>query len=312
MKFSIFQDSRIGDRHNNEDRLAYSYSRDALLMVVADGMGGHEGGEIASLITVRVLMAAFKRHATPDLPDPFLFLQKYIKDAHQSITNYASKYYLQDPPRTTLVACLIQNNIAYWAHSGDSRLYLLRNGRLFAQSRDHSRIRLLLDSGIITLEQAINHPDRNKIYSCLGGPQAPEIDYSRKTPLKMGDVIMLCTDGVWGNLPTEHIEKVLFHGELNQAVPELLRDAERLNGRGGDNLSVIAVRWGEDYVEAGNGNLSQLTTQTMGVSQVNTRLDIKSNKAGHVPLTDEEINAAIDEIRTAISSLGEEENKPSP
>lgn len=301
MKFSVFQDSRVGDRNSNEDRLAYSYSRDALLMAVADGMGGHDGGEIASQISVQVMMAAFKRHARPNLPDPFLFLQKYIRDAHQAVVNYAHKYYLPDPPRTTLVVCLVQDNIAYWAHSGDSRLYLLRNGRVFAQTRDHSRVRLLLDSGIITPEQALNHPDRNKIYSCLGGIQTPEVDYSRKTPLYSGDVVLLCTDGVWGGLSTSYIERVLSHGELNRVVPELISESERRNGRGGDNLSIIAVRWAEDYKEPVGTN--SIMTQSMGVSQISTRFDVKNDKASYTPLTDDEINSAIDDIRQAIEQL---------
>ena len=101
---------------------------------------------------------------------------------------------LKDSPRTTCVACIIQDNIAYWAHAGDSRLYLLRGGKVVTHTRDHSRVQLLIDQGLINESQAAVHPDRNKVYSCLGGQQSPEIEFSRKTPLVAGDVLALCTD----------------------------------------------------------------------------------------------------------------------
>ena len=127
MKFTIYQETRIGKRANNEDRLAHCYSRDALLMVVADGMGGHYYGEVAAQIAVQTLTEAFKREFKPRIRDPFMFLQKGMLNAHRGILDFAGKHHLQDSPRTTCVACIVQNNVAYWAHSGDSRLYLLRN-----------------------------------------------------------------------------------------------------------------------------------------------------------------------------------------
>src|SRR5574343_873255 len=181
MRFTIYQESRQGGRKNNEDRTSYCYSRDALLMVVADGMGGHYYGEIDSQIAAQTLTDAFQREAKPDLADPFLFLQRGMTNAHHAILDFAADHDLRDSPRTTCVACVIQDNIAYWAHCGDSRLYLMRDGRTIGQTRDHSRVRLLIDQGVITEAQAASHPERNKVYSCLGGHQAPEIEFSRKT-----------------------------------------------------------------------------------------------------------------------------------
>jgi len=175
MRFTIYQDSRQGGRNNNEDRTTYCYSRDALLMVVADGMGGHHHGEIAAQIAVQTLASAFQHEARPHLDDPFRFLQRGMTNAHHAILDYTARHRLPDSPRTTCVACIIQDNVAYWAHAGDSRLFLIRAGRVIAQTKDHSRIRLLLEEGLITEAQAERHPDRNKIYSCLGSPSAPEI-----------------------------------------------------------------------------------------------------------------------------------------
>ena len=209
MKFTIYQESRPGKRPNNEDRIAYSYSRDALLMVVADGMGGHHHGEVAAQLAVQYLMDVFQREAKPTIADPFLFLQRGFNNAHEAIIDYSVAHALSDSPRTTCVACIVQDNIAYWAHAGDSRLYHLRRGRVEAVTRDHSRVQMLLDDGLINAAQAATHPDRNKIYTCLGGFDAPEIEFSRKTPLEAGDLLVLCTDGVWGGVSGESMAGLL-------------------------------------------------------------------------------------------------------
>ena len=125
MRFTIYQESRQGGRENNEDRTSYSYSRDALLMVVADGMGSHHYGEVAAQIAIQTLVNSFQREASPLLADPFRFLQKGLINAHHAILDYASRHRLDDSPRTTCVACIVLENVAYWAHAGDSRLFLM-------------------------------------------------------------------------------------------------------------------------------------------------------------------------------------------
>ena len=116
MKFTIYQDSRQGGRANNEDRTTYCYSRDALLMVVADGMGGHHYGEIAAQIAVQTFADAFQEAAQPRLADPFGFLQQNMNRAHLAILDYVERHQMSESPRTTCVACLVQDSIAYWAH----------------------------------------------------------------------------------------------------------------------------------------------------------------------------------------------------
>lgn len=298
MRFTIYQDSRQGGRNNNEDRTTYCYSRDALLMVVADGMGGHHHGEIAAQIAVQTLASAFQHEARPHLDDPFRFLQRGMTNAHHAILDYAARHRLPDSPRTTCVACIIQDNVAYWAHAGDSRLFLVRAGRVIAQTKDHSRIRLLLEEGLITEAQAERHPDRNKIYSCLGSPSAPEIDFSRKTPLEHGDIILLCSDGLWGVMPGEKIALQLPGNNLLQAAPLLMNEAEARGGLHGDNLSAVAVHWEDNYVEALS---SAVSTQTMPVDEVTTKLEeFGRNPSYKSDLSDDEIEAAIEEIRAAI------------
>ena len=301
MKFTIYQESRPGKRANNEDRLAHCYSRDALLMVVADGMGGHYYGEIAAQIAVQSLVESFQREATPAIADPFLFLQKAMTNAHHAITDFADTHNLNDSPRTTCVACIVQDNIAYWAHAGDSRLYLMRDGKVLIHTRDHSRVQLLKDQGVINEAQAAVHPDRNKVYSCLGGRKAPEIEFSRKTPLEAGDVLALCTDGVWGVIPGEMLAVALKTGNLMQAVPMLLSQADIRGGPNADNLSIVAVRWEDSYREEGSSPSSVVSTQLMSRDTVTTKLDAFGRNPNYkTELSEEEIERAIDEIRSTI------------
>ena len=300
MRFTIYQESRQGGRPNNEDRTTYCYSREALLMVVADGMGGHHHGEIAAQIAVQTLAGNFQREARPSLADPFRFLQKGLVNAHHAIIDYAARRRLSDTPRTTCVACVIQDGIAYWAHSGDSRLFLMRGDKVVAQTRDHSRVRMLLEEGLISEARAALHPDRNKIYSCLGGPVSPEIEFSRKTPLKRGDILLLCSDGLWGEVSGEQMAIALKGANLVHTMPMLLSQAEAKGGKHTDNLSVVAVRWEDTYVKDGSSSIS---TQTMGLDEVSTHIEQFGRDPAHKSdLTEDEIERAIAEIRTSIDT----------
>lgn len=302
MRFAIYQESRIGKRSNNEDRLAYCYSRDALLMVVADGMGGHYYGEVASQIAVQYLTAAFEKEALPTLADPFLFLHRTLTNAHHAIVDWWTENRLAESPRTTCVACVVQNNVAYWAHVGDSRLYHFRNGRMLSHTRDHSRVRLMIDQGMITEDEALHHPERNKVYTCLGGSQLPEIEFSRKTTLEAGDVLALCSDGVWGVMEDAQMARTLSGQgqDPNSAVPPLMDEAELNGGPHGDNLSLIAVRWDDNYEPPGYSG-SSISTHTMAADEVATLMEEFGRKdSQHDDLSDDEIEKAIAEIRSAI------------
>ncbi|HTJ96720.1 MAG TPA: protein phosphatase 2C domain-containing protein [Rhodocyclaceae bacterium] len=295
MKFTIYQESRIGTRQVNQDRIAYCYSRDALLMVIADGMGGHANGEVAAQIAINHISTLFQREARPHLPDPMFFLSVAIEGAHHAICAEAQQMELPETPRTTCVVCVIQDNVAYWAHVGDSRLYLIREGKIHSQTRDHSLVQTMVDSGTITAEQARSHPARNRIFSCLGGQQEPQIDFSRKMPMLDGDILMMCTDGVWGPLETDLCEKLAYTNVLN-SVPRLLDEAEERAGRSSDNLSLIAINWEEDEEEElichSDMPTMPLDVYTMPLegSQINI----------NAPLTDNEIEEAIEEIRQSI------------
>jgi serine/threonine protein phosphatase PrpC len=299
MKFSIYQSSRQGGRKYNQDRLAYSYSKESLLMVLADGMGGHLHGEIAAQITVQMLAESFQKQARPLISDPFNFLERVMHNVHEAIGDYALEHALLETPRTTCVACVIQQGTAFWAHVGDSRLYLFRGEKLLARTRDHSKVQQLFEQGQISEAQMTTHPERNKIYSCLGGIIPPEVEISPRVKLEKGDTLMMCSDGLWGQLSINEVASILGAYPLNQALPELLDHAEFRGGQDGDNLSVVAMTWGDTQRAA----VETTTTMTMPLDAFTTQLDqfdVERNVKGEPNVTDEDIERAIGEINQAI------------
>jgi len=266
------------------------------LMVVADGMGGHLHGEVASQIAVQLLTEAFQREARPILPDPSAFLQKSILDAHFALGDYAKARNLIESPRTTCVACIVQDSVAYWAHAGDSRLYHVREGRIHAQTRDHSRVQMLVDQGRVREEAVHAHPDRNKIFNCVGASARPQVELSRPSPLREDDTLILCTDGLWGPLTGRLITATLMKSGLMKAIPDLLDLAELRAGADSDNLSVVAMTWAGTHQKTLVGEVS---TRKLAPHGVSTQLG-DFGKADDSDLTDEEIEHAIQEIRAAI------------
>ena len=304
MRFTIFQESRIGKRKTNQDRIAYCYSRDALIMVLADGMGGHLHGEVASHIAVQYITQAFQREAQPKLEDPALFLSRVLSSAHHAILDYALDKNLPEAPRTTIVVCVVQEGYAHWAHAGDSRLYLLRQGKINVQTRDHSRVQLMMDQGLLDAEGAATHPGRNRIYSCLGGTHPPQIEFSRRTLLQDGDIIAICSDGVWGPVGNQGLLRGLTGTNLLEAVPKLMSEAETLAGATCDNLSMVTMCWHDDLGEAVPDSVS---TQTMALHDFTTQMmeafQRTRSPVSAADLTDDEIERAISEINSAIKKF---------
>lgn len=299
MKFTIYQESRPGARPNNQDRVAYSYTRESLLLVVADGMGGHLHGEIAAQIAVQYIVESFQRAAKPQIRDELMFLSRCLSNAHAAIQDYAFDKSLSEAPRTTIVACLVQNSVAFWAHAGDSRLYLIRRGRIVQQTRDHSRLQMMLDQGLIDEEAAARHPARNRIFSCLGGTHSPQIEFSSPVPLFANDLITICTDGVWGNLTPDDFTEQLSDANILDASPRLLDLAETHGSVTCDNLSMLAMRWHDDYTEE---TPSSVSTDMMPADGITTKMEgfVRTRGTETTGLSDDDIERAISEINQAI------------
>jgi serine/threonine protein phosphatase PrpC len=301
VKFTIFQDSQLGDRSGNEDRVGYSYSRDVLMMVIADGMGGHEHGEVAAEIAVNEITRRFQQEARNKLRKPFEFLVSAVQSAHRAIVAHAVEQNLLECPRTTCVVCVIQNGYAYWAHAGDSRLYILRKGQKLAATSDHSKIQQMLEAGQITAEQAAKHPDRNKIFSCLGGVVPPHIDIGREAKLESGDTIMLMTDGFWAHIPAQILATMLQKQALTSVMPGLMKEAHRRANGEGDNLTVVAMTW-EDQEDALVADTQSLDNEEFATS-TNTTQMLGGSGDDVADVTDDDIERAIAEIQNAIKKV---------
>ena len=238
MKFSVFQVSRKGGREKNEDRMGYCYTRESGLFVLADGMGGHPEGEIAAQIALQATSSLYQREARPAIENPEEFLTAALMAAHHQIIRYASGKGMLDTPRTTLVAVLLQGACATWVHCGDSRLYVVRDGKLLTRTRDHSYAEQQ-SAGIIKLE----HVNRNILFTCLGSPTKPVFDVTGPISLQQGDRILLCSDGLWGSLSDDQIVEQLSAKVIADSVPDLVENALRVGGERGDNVTVLAMEW---------------------------------------------------------------------
>ncbi len=301
MRFTIFQDSRVGDRKENEDRVGYSYSRDVLLMVIADGMGGHAQGEVAAELAVTEITRRFQQEARNKLRRPFDFLVSAIQSAHRAIVSHAVEKNLLECPRTTCVACIVQNGYAYWAHAGDSRLYVVRKAAVLAATQDHSKIQQMIDAGQITAQAAARHPDRNKIYSCLGGVVPPQIDIGREVRLETGDTIVLSTDGFWAHIPGSVLASMLARQTVTALFPGLLAEAQRRAQGESDNLSVVAMTW-ENQDDDRVADTQSLDDEQFATS-TNTTAPLDLAGAPMDDVTDDDIERAIAEIQSAIKKV---------
>ena len=286
MNFTITQESRIGGREVNQDRAAWLATEDAVLMVVADGMGGHLQGEVAAQLAIDTITERFRSEAKPRLADPARFLTTALLRAHEGIVSHstACRIPMHAAPRTTCIACVVQDGEARWAHAGDSRLYLVHASAAdnagVLRTRDHSLVQRMVDNGMISDEQAASHPLRNRVFSCLGGSLTPHIEVSRTVPLQDGDLIALCTDGAWSPLG-EKLVSELRRAPLTRSVPNLLDAAEHAAGPGADNLTLIAMRWAAPDPDAHTINLRPGVLHEQHQERI----------------SDADIDQAIDEIR---------------
>ncbi|MBI5271639.1 MAG: serine/threonine-protein phosphatase [Burkholderiales bacterium] len=295
MRFSVYQVSRKGGREKNEDRMGYCYTRDSGLFALADGMGGHPEGEVASQLALQSLAAAFQREAKPSLKSPLRFLQEAILAGHHQLLRYATEKGLVDTPRTTVVACVLQGRAAFWAHCGDSRLYLVRGGKLIARTRDHSYTELQQTlSQVVPIDAKFN---RSVLFTCLGSPGKPVVDTVGPVTLQSGDRMIVCSDGLWSQMEEEEIVELLSSRTLSDAVPEMVERALRNGGAHGDNVTVLAVEW--EAVEDSD-SVAGVSTRSLGEDVFASTIQASLGETVPGDLDEAEIERSIREINEAI------------
>ena len=307
MKYTIYEGSRKGGREANEDRVGYAYTSESLVMVLADGMGGHSRGDVAAEILVREVLRMYRELARPDLRNCQEFLLDSIYSAHAAINEYALQKRLKDPPRTTCVVCVMQYGQAWWAHVGDSRLYHFSQDRLIRRTVDHSAVQQLVDSGLILEQDMGTHPDRNKLLNGLGGYILPNIELSQAVTLNRGDMLLLCSDGFWSELTAGQMISTLRAHPLREAASMLMDQAEEHAGARGDNLSLVAMRYGQDIFEGADlGNT--VTDYLDGFTEEMNQLAGREIVAKELP--DYDIDEAIAEIHAAINKYDSKKGSP--
>lgn len=224
-------------RKENEDN--YLVSPERGLFVVADGMGGHLGGQVASSLAIQTI--------DQEIPlltkecDPRQLLKQALEKANEQILKRGKSEEDYQGMGTTVTAALVFENNLYVAHIGDSRAYLFQKGHLRCLTEDHSLVNELFQNGSLTLEEAQNHPQRNILTRALGSHENPQIDI-QTFPVEENDKLLLCTDGLYNHLPDEEIGELLgLEYTLKETIQQMVDTA--LERGGNDNITVVLVQY---------------------------------------------------------------------
>lgn len=237
--------SHVGDRREQQDRIGlfrHPKLRHIALAVVADGMGGHAGGAIAAEQVVLTAKNSLEQYS-PREDDPQQMLRGCLQEAHLLIRG--GRYVNEQEPHSTGVVLLVEPQRVSWAHCGDSRLFRLREASCLLRTRDHSWIEELVRTGRATPEQAAKHPNRNLLWTSLGGTGEPQIDLGQATDVAAGDVFLLCSDGLWGYFDDAELAALACAGSAREASAQLVALARQRAAGAGDNLSLVMLRFVE-------------------------------------------------------------------
>jgi serine/threonine protein phosphatase PrpC len=228
-------------RQQNEDSRGETETAGGNLLIVCDGMGGHEAGEVASRIAVEAITQIFKNSPSED---PAERLKAGFLVANQRILAHAEKGNIESMG-TTAVAAFVRDGKAWIAHVGDSRCYQLRGGEVVWKTADHTRVQKMIERGIITADQAKTHEDANVVTRALGfakGEDKPEPDVASARELLDGDLLLLCSDGLYDLVKDEEIAELGSEASLDESTKTLV---DLANKRGGhDNITVTILRHG--------------------------------------------------------------------
>src|ERR1019366_8274423 len=212
--------------------------RKGRLAVVADGMGGYEGGQEASRLAVETLVAVYRDFGGDD---PQQALVEALQAAHEQVRRYSFAHPELRGMGTTCTAAAIVQDALYYVHVGDTRLYLIRDGQITRLTRDHSYVGRLVESGIISQKEAENHPQRNILTAALGtNPDLIMDSPGQPEPLRPADVLLICTDGLWGQARRSEILAAAGDKSAAQAGRELIELARERGGP--DNITVEILR----------------------------------------------------------------------
>ena len=238
-----FKTDKGNMRSGNEDSLFVMPEQQ--LYIVADGVGGHNSGELASRMAVGYIAQYVSLHpisAITSKRDLRKYFLECIQGANELIYSKSLEEECNNGMATTTVLCYLDAEDCYVVNVGDSRAYLIREGVMRQLTEDHTLVQDMLRSGLLTKEEAQTHPDRNMITKAIGGESAIEPDFYRFETCP-GDVILLCTDGLYGEVPADRIlELAADTFSMHKLAKALVDEANQAGGK--DNISVVCIRIG--------------------------------------------------------------------
>ena len=229
-------------RTHNEDACFILPEKD--IYIVADGVGGRSAGEVASRTCVYEITQYVNRNSLPEYATAIM-VRDYLKDCIDKVNDIIYSRELESEEgqgmATTLVLCCVRGNYAYIGHVGDSRAYILRNGKLIQITEDHTYVNALLQAGVISSEEARTHEKRHMITRAVGAEKDIKPDF-KQVEIREGDIILLCTDGLTGEVDDERIAQILSEDGITmaQASDRLIKEANDVGGN--DNVTAICLR----------------------------------------------------------------------
>jgi PPM family protein phosphatase len=231
-------------RGNNEDSFYYwepqdesEFERKGRLAIIADGMGGYEGGQEASRLAVETVLDVYRAVSTSDVQESLI---QALNVAHARILQFANTHLELQGMGTTCTAISITGDRLYFAHVGDSRLYLVRGADISRLTKDHSYVGRLVDSGILSPEEAEAHPQRHILTAALGAGSEVNPDFPEAAVgLQQDDTVVLCTDGLWSMVTESELHDIATKKPAAKACKELI-DLARKRG-GPDNITVQVI-----------------------------------------------------------------------
>ena len=284
MQYEIGRVSLLGNRKNNQDRLGVAESHGGVVLILGDGLGGKPGGELAAETLVKSVQHEL-RHEIMPVEEPEKLLKKLIIKAHYAVRAAGQKQNPPIEPGSTAVLCLIQNEKAWWAHVGDSRFYLFRDGLPIYRTQDDSFVEHLYQKGEISLEKRDGHPMRNYVTQCIGLMEnEPTVAVSKGVDLQTGDALLLCSDGFWEPLDDAQIGSNLVDNGIKDALTKLAARAEQASYPKSDNTTVVAMK----------------ITSMQDTTKVQNKTKTTSNK------TESPLDGAIQEIQDAFNYYKDE------
>jgi len=224
-------------RERNEDNFAILSFGSTMLLVVADGMGGHDAGEVASRIAMETVCSVVQQASLGNTDMPSL-VERAVHLANRAVRSEGERR--GSDMGTTLSVALLEDGVAYIANIGDSRVYWIENGSITQITTDHSLVAKLVELGKISKEEARNHPKSNLLYRTIGNSEDVKIDTFR-VEMERGGTLLLCTDGLWGEVTDEDLHRIcIAEKDITSVCTRLVQRANENGGK--DNITAVVVK----------------------------------------------------------------------